>query len=96
MHDCYIEKGLYPDHRDIKRRKDIRKMEASMIKPCPICGSEKIDIKREIITRFEIGDDKLKVWAFCRNCGHRGLGAFGRFSKTEAQNAAIKMWNKMA
>ncbi len=61
--------------------------------PCPICGGERIGVGKEVITAFEIGDDKVKVWAFCRNCGHRGLGAFGRLSESEIQEAAYKMWN---
>ncbi len=69
-------------------------MSAQFIKPCPICGSERIDIKQEIITHFEVGENKVKVWAFCRNCGHRGLTAFGRLSDEEAKAAAAQMWNK--
>ena len=61
--------------------------------PCPICGGERIGVRREIITAFDVGEDKVKVWAFCRNCGHRGLSAFGRFSEKEGENAALKIWN---
>lgn len=70
-------------------------MDNIIIKPCPICGGERIDIKKDIIHHFEVGENNVKVWAFCRNCGHRGLSAFGRFSDTEAQAAALKLWNEM-
>lgn len=63
------------------------------INPCPHCGGERIDIKTEVITRYEIGNDNVKVWAFCRNCGHRGLSEFGRFSEEEGREAAIRKWN---
>ncbi len=70
-------------------------MKKQFIKPCAICGSTRIDIKREIITPFEIGDDKVRVWAFCRNCGQRGLSAVGRLTEKEGEDAAIRLWNNV-
>lgn len=69
-------------------------MDTTYIKPCPRCGGDRVATQRKIITHFEIGDDKVKVWAFCRNCGHRSLSAFGRFSKAEGSVAAIRLWNQ--
>lgn len=68
-----------------------------MISPklCPNCGGDKIDVKRKVIVKFEIGDDRVKVWAFCRNCGQRGLNAVGRFSEEEGKEAAIRLWNEI-
>ncbi len=60
---------------------------------CPYCGGEVISVNRKVVKKFESGEDKVQVWAFCRNCGHRGLSAFGRFSKEEGVNAAYKLWN---
>lgn len=65
-----------------------------VINPCPICSSDKLGIKQEVIKKYSKGEDNIKVWAFCRNCGHRGLSAFGRFTEEESKVAAIKMWNQ--
>lgn len=69
-------------------------MNSSHIKSCPRCGGERIGIHRKVLTHFEVGDDKVQVWAFCRNCGHRSLSAFGRFSVDEGTDAAIRLWNQ--
>ena len=62
-------------------------------KPCPHCNGENIDINVKVITRIENGIDRLQAWAFCRNSGHRGLSAIGRFSEMEAKEGALRMWN---
>ncbi len=62
-------------------------------KSCPLCNSDWIDYKREILTSFEYGEDSVRVWAYCRNCGHRGLNAYGRMSVEEGKKAAIAQWN---
>lgn len=64
------------------------------IKPCPRCNGDKIGTQRKVITSFEIGEDKVQVWAFCRNCGHRSLSALGRMSEEEGREAAIRLWNQ--
>lgn len=63
-------------------------------KNCPRCNGDKIDAQRKVITHFEVGEDKVQVWAFCRNCGHRSLSAFGRFSLEEGKDAAYRLWNQ--
>lgn len=63
-------------------------------KLCPFCGGEVIGIQKEVIKKYDLGEDRIKVWAFCRNCGHRGLSAFGRFTQEEAVQAAYKLWNE--
>ena len=68
-------------------------MEDIRVKACKICQSDKIDYKIEVLTSFEVGDDKIKSWCFCRNCGHRGLSAFGRMSvddTTKIQRCFVK------
>ncbi|MBR5178952.1 MAG: hypothetical protein IKW90_09175 [Lachnospiraceae bacterium] len=60
------------------------------IKPCKICGGDRIDYKTEIYNK-----DSVKTWAFCRNCGHRGLSAFGKYvNEASAREAALAMWNR--
>lgn len=63
------------------------------IKPCPKCGNIKISFNIQIITKYEYGDDKIKVNAVCRNCNYRSLSAFGRYSEDEGKKEALKMWN---
>ncbi len=65
-------------------------------KSCPECNGDMIDTQRKIITHFEKGEDKVQVWAFCRNCGHRSLGAVGRLSIEDGKVAALKLWNQEA
>lgn len=62
--------------------------------PCPICGNDKLALKKEVIKKYAKSEDNIKVWAYCLNCGHRGLSAFGRFTDEEAVAAAYKMWNE--
>lgn len=69
-------------------------MSDSLTMSCPICNGDFIGYKREVIQQYNSGEDKVRVWAFCRNCGHRGLGAFGRFSEREGIEAARKLWNE--
>lgn len=65
------------------------------VKPCPICGGDRISTKIEIIQMYDNGYDKMNVWAFCRNCGHRGLQSTGRFAtKQDAIDQAFSMWEK--
>lgn len=56
--------------------------------PCDICHSNDIDVKIIHIT-----ENKVKVFAYCRKCKHKGLYAIGTFDQEEAKEAAYRMWN---
>ena len=70
-------------------------MDKQMFLSCPVCDSNNIQIHKTIITHFEIGEDNIKAYAFCQNCGHRGLGAFGRFTDQEILKETAKLWNEV-
>ena len=63
--------------------------------PCPICNGDFIGVFKEVQSKYETGPDKVRVWAVCRNCGHRGIGAVGRFNTEEEKiEAAVRLWNQ--
>lgn len=62
--------------------------------PCKQCGSTWIDFKKEIVQMYDDGRDKMTVWCFCRNCGHRGMSVTQRFvDLDDAKDAAYTLWN---
>lgn len=64
------------------------------IQSCPFCNSEFIGYMEKIENIYKDGVERVEVWAFCRNCGHRGMSAKGLFSsKEERKEAAYRMWN---
>ena len=66
----------------------------NQIHPCRSCGGKKIDVKTQEELIFENGEKKMKVWAFCRNCGRRGLSVTARFRDMEdARDSALLVWN---
>ena len=64
------------------------------IHPCRSCGGEKIDIETQEERVLDNGEKKMKVWAYCQNCGRRGLSVVARFSDMEdARDSALLVWN---
>ncbi len=62
-------------------------------KSCPVCNGDRINTKRIVVRKYEYGEDSVQVWAYCLNCGHRGLNVYGRMSEAEGKTAAIRQWN---
>lgn len=65
------------------------------IRPCPICGNTGIQTKMTVMTKFEIGNNQIRVYAFCPACLHRGLSAIGRMTEDEGKKSALELWNNV-
>ncbi len=63
------------------------------IKPCPVCGHTDIQVKKEIIKKYEFGDNQIRVYAICPFCQHRGLSSIGRMAEVEGIEKAYQLWN---
>ena len=65
------------------------------VKPCPKCGHSNVKTEVKILTKFEFGDDQIRVYAYCPFCQERGLSAIGRMTIEEGKKSAIKLWNEV-
>lgn len=62
--------------------------------PCPICGNIEIGLKKNVVSDTPNGK-KIKIWAYCKNCGHRSMTATDIYASKEDEIAAgILLWNK--
>lgn len=85
----------------------MKKVGDSNLKPCPFCGSTKLDISSKRAQTYDITN--YRVCVYCKNCNSYGPRVLVRCNKPntpnylqfmtidyneEAKNKAIEAWNK--
>ena len=82
-------------------------MDANKLKPCPFCGSIKLDISCKTATGALINGRIYRTSVYCKSCNTYGPRATVRIAGEEgywnidkydnvsqAKDEAIKLWNK--
>lgn len=75
-------------------------MNISNLKPCPFCGSTKLDISCKTATGALVNGRIYRTSVYCKNCNTYGPRATVRdpedsykFSTKDAEAEAIRLWN---
>ena len=76
-------------------------MDTNNLKPCPFCGSTKLDISCKTATSALVNGRIYRTSVYCRSCNTYGPRATVRdpedcsykFSTKDAEAEAIRLWN---
>ena len=77
-------------------------MDTSNLKPCPFCGSTKLDISCKTATGALVNGRIYRTSVYCKSCNTYGPRATVRdpedsyrFSTKDAEAEAVRLWNNI-
>ncbi len=64
--------------------------------PCPICGSDNIEVDADGMSTSQLGKDYQNIWVECLNCGfEHSINVVDYPDESRPSQLCIKQWNEM-